>query len=348
MRRLLKHQKKKDMKVLSLFDGMSCGQIALNRLGIEYDTYYASEIDKYAIQVAKKNYPNMIHIGDVTKIKADDFGDEQIDLLLGGSPCQGFSFAGHQLNFEDPRSKLFFEYVRLLKELKPKYFLLENVKMKKESRDVISKYLGVEPIEINSALVSAQKRSRLYWTNIPNVGQPKDKGLVIKDILQESVDSKYILSQKIQDRIQITREDVISNPSIGTTKPEFRTIGQRDVVYGHNQKMGCLVATDYKQPKQIITKPIRLGHLNKGGQGDRIYSTDGKGVCLSANGGGRGAKMGMYMDNLQVRKLTPVECERLQTVPDNYTDGVSDTQRYKMLGNGWTIDVITHILKNIL
>jgi DNA-cytosine methyltransferase len=345
VRRLLKHQKKKDMKVLSLFDGMSCGQIALNRLGIEYDTYYASEIDKYAMQVAKKNYPNTIHIGDVTKVKAEDVGD--IDLLLGGSPCQGFSFAGNRLNFEDPRSKLFFEYVRLLNELKPKYFLLENVKMKKESRDVISKYLGVEPIEINSALVSAQKRSRLYWTNIPNVGQPKDKGLVIKDILQESVDSKYILSQKIQDRIQITREDVIGNPNIGTTKPEFRTIGQRDVVYGHNQKMGCLVATDYKQPKQIINKPIRLGHLNKGGQGDRIYSTDGKGVCLSANGGGRGAKTGLYKDNLQVRKLTPVECERLQTVPDNYTDGVSDTQRYKMLGNGWTIDVITHILKNI-
>ena len=174
------------MKVLSLFDGMSCGQIALNRLGIEYDTYYASEIDKWAIQVAKANYPNMIHIGDVTKIQASDFGDEKIDLIMAGSPCQGFSFAGKQLNFNDSRSKLFFEFVRLVKELKPKYFLLENVNMKKEYKDIITEQMGVEPIDINSSLLSGQNRRRLYWTNIPNITIPKDKGVNIKDILLSS------------------------------------------------------------------------------------------------------------------------------------------------------------------
>jgi len=164
------------MNVLSVFDGMSCGQIALNKLNIKYDKYYASEIDKYAIQQTKKNYPNTIHLGNVTKIKGSDL--PQIDLLMGGSPCQGFSFAGKQLNFDDPRSALFFEFVRLLKETNPKYFLLENVRMKKEYQDVITEHLSVEPIMINSALVSAQNRVRLYWTNIPNITQPEDKGIV--------------------------------------------------------------------------------------------------------------------------------------------------------------------------
>ena len=158
------------MNVLSLFDGMSCGQIALDQLGIKVDNYYAAEIDKYAIQVAKANYPNTVHLGDVRDVSG--LGLPQIDLLIGGSPCQGFSFAGKQLNFDDPRSQLFFEYVRLLDVLKPKYFLLENVKMKKESEQVITDMLGVEPIEINSNLVSAQNRRRLYWTNIPNVTVP--------------------------------------------------------------------------------------------------------------------------------------------------------------------------------
>ena len=171
------------MNVLSLFDGMSCGQLALNRLGIEYDTYYASEIDKYAIKVTQANFPDTIQVGDVTQVKADDFKGVKIDLILAGSPCQGFSKAGKQLNFDDPRSKLFFEFIRLVKELQPKYFLLENVNMKKESRDIITKYTGVEPIDINSSLLSAQNRRRLYWTNIPNVTQPEDKGIVLKDIL---------------------------------------------------------------------------------------------------------------------------------------------------------------------
>jgi DNA (cytosine-5)-methyltransferase 3A len=176
------------MNVLSLFDGMSCGQIALDQLGIKVDNYYAAEIDKYAIEIAKKNYPNTIHLGDVTKIKGEDL--PQIDLLIGGSPCQGFSFAGKQLNFDDPRSALFFEYVRLLKECKPKYFLLENVRMKQEYEDVISNYLGASPIKINSSLVSAQNRVRLYWSNIPNITQPKDRGIRLIDIFESDVDEK--------------------------------------------------------------------------------------------------------------------------------------------------------------
>lgn len=259
------------MNVLSLFDGMSCGRIALERAGVPVTNYFASEVDKYAIAVSKQNYPDIKHIGDVTQVRASDL--PQIDLLIGGSPCQGFSFAGKQLNFDDPRSKLFFEFVRLLKETKPKYFLLENVRMKKEFQDIISQHLGVEPIKINSSLVSAQNRVRLYWTNIPNVTQPDDKGIVLKDIIES----------------------------------------------GHvdRDKSHCLDANYYKggNLKSYFEKHRR----------QLVFSDDG----------------------LTYRKLTPVECERLQTVPEGYTEGVSNTQRYKMLGNGWTVDVISHILKNI-
>lgn len=303
------------MNVLSLFDGMSCGQIALDQLGIKVDNYYAAEIDKYAIEIAKKNYPNTIHLGDVTKIKGSDL--PKIDLLIGGSPCQGFSFSGKQLNFDDPRSALFFEFVRLLKETNPKYFLLENVRMKKEYQNVITEHLGVEPIMINSALVSAQNRVRLYWTNIPNITQPKDRGIVLKDILENGIgwtDKSYCLTARYQGA-------VIWN------------------------------SLERKQ-RSMVFKPLRLGHLNQGGQGDRVYSVYNKSVCLSALGGGRGAKTGLYKVDLPngdytVRKLTPLECERLQIVPDGYTEGVSNTQRYKMLGNGWTVEVIKHIFKNM-
>jgi len=180
------------INVLSLFDGMSCGRIALERAGIKVENYFASEIDKYAIQVAKHNYPNTKHIGSVVDVKGSDL--PQIDLLIGGSPCQGFSFAGKQLNFDDPRSKLFFEFVRLKNECNPTYFLLENVKMKKEYQDVITEHLGVEPIEINSNLLSAQNRKRIYWTNIPGVSIPNDKGILLKDIVHENADNH--LSEK--------------------------------------------------------------------------------------------------------------------------------------------------------
>lgn len=182
------------MKILSLFDGMACGYEALQRAWIAIDKYYASEIDKYAIQIAQKNHPDIIQIWDVTQIKWEDYQD--IDLIIGWSPCQWFSMAWKMLNFNDPRSKLFFEFVRLVKEIKPKYFLLENVKMKKEFQEVITEYLGVEPIEINSALLSAQNRKRLYWTNIKWITQPEDKGIFLKHILESEVDEKYYLSDK--------------------------------------------------------------------------------------------------------------------------------------------------------
>ena len=179
-----KEEVKKIGNVLSLFDGMSCGQIALNKLGIQYENFYSSEIDKHPMKVTQHNFPNTIQIGDVTQIKGENL--PKIDLLIGGSPCQGFSFSGKGLNFEDPRSKLFFEFVRLVKETNPRYFLLENVKMKKEYEQVITDYLGVEPIEINSSLVSAQNRVRLYWTNIPNIQQPEDRGIGLTDILEDN------------------------------------------------------------------------------------------------------------------------------------------------------------------
>ena len=198
------------MNVLSLFDGMSCGQIALDKLGLKVDKYFASEIDKYAIKVAKANYPDTIHLGDVRDVKASDL--PEIDLLIGGSPCQGFSFAGKHLNFDDPRSALFFEYVRLLKELKPKYFLLENVRMKQESQDIISECLGVQPVAVNSNLVSAQNRYRLYWTNI-HFDIPSDKGIVLKDIL-EDIDANYFKGGNLKSYFEKHRRQLVFSKNV--------------------------------------------------------------------------------------------------------------------------------------
>jgi len=354
------------MNTLSLFDGMSCGQIALDQLGIKVDNYYAAEIDKYAIEIAKKNYPNTIHLGDVTKIKGSDL--PKIDLLIGGSPCQGFSFAGKQLNFDDPRSALFFEFVRLLKECKPKYFLLENVRMKKEYQDIISEHLGVEPIMINSALVSAQNRVRLYWTNIPNITQPEDKKIVLKDVLKN--EPEYELSDAKIDR-------VLNSPR---GKGYFY---EPDV----HDKIGTVIAGYHKEPTDgsyVATKPIQVGTADDIKGYDcikRVYSPEGKSPTLTTMEGGhrqpkvvilqkpRGNNKGGYRaingktptltsnsweqnnfvtDKTYYRKLTPLECERLQTVPDGYTEGVSNTQRYKMLGNGWTVEVIKHILREMI
>ena len=294
------------MNVLSLFDGMSCGQIALERAGIPVDNYFASEINKYAMQVTQTNYPNTIQLGDVTKVVASKL--PKIDLLIGGSPCQGFSFAGKQLNFEDPRSMLFFEYVRLLEELKPKHFLLENVKMKKEFQDVITNLVGVEPIEINSALVSAQNRKRLYWTNLPIQFPIADRKIYLKDILENG----SVIADKSQTILSTMWKE--NAKSMVTRK-----------------KKGLLV---------------KLGEIGAGGQGNRVYSIEGKGICMSANSGGMAGSGNMLIQTGdRVRKLSPVECERLQTIPDSYTEGISKTQRYKMLGNGWTVDVIAHIFK---
>ena len=279
------------MNVLSLFDGMSCGHIALDRLGIKVDKYYSAEIDKYAMKVTDRNYPDTIQLGDVNKIYGKDL--PKIDLLLGGSPCQGFSYAGKQLNFNDPRSALFFEFVRLLKECKPKYFLLENVRMKKEYQDVISEHLGVKPIFINSSLVSAQNRERLYWTNIRVMSIPDNKHIVLTDILEADA-----------------TEPMLSN------------------VYGGFKE---------KNPRVHYEKSVTIRTASGGGHIPSVKLKKGAATKDSV----------VAYSKEEYRKLTPLECERLQTVPEGYTEGVSITQRYKMLGNGWTVDVIVHLLKNI-
>lgn len=376
------------MNVLSLFDGMSCGQIALQKLGIKVDRYFASEIDKYAIQIAKKNFPNTIHLGDVRDVMwPETFEGCKIDLLMGGSPCQGFSFAGKRLNFEDPRSKLFFEFVRLLKECKPKYFLLENVKMKQQSQDIISEMLGVKPILINSSLVSAQNRQRLYWTNIPFLFMPADRGILMRDILEDAPQDFTTMSKNFIERNKDARclvseeKDKASNLSA----MEYVKNGRQGDYIRCDSKTG---RPDFKE-RNARTGLKLVGHAANIKGHDilkRVYHPDGKAPTLTTMGGGHrepkvlcGAFRGRYnsdgstsqrleiqesgrsnslttvqKDNVVVdvqektwRKLTPLECERLQTVPDKYTEGVSNTQRYKMLGNGWTVDVVAHILKNM-
>ena len=563
------------MKVLSLFDGMSCGQIALSKLGFKVDKYYASEIDKYAIEITQKNFPNTIQLGDVCQLDPKDFMD--VDLIQAGSPCQGFSFAGAQLAFDDPRSALFFEFIRLLKEIGPKYFLLENVRMKKEFLEVITdqvsscytaddvddEYVDMfgnvrfEPHFINSSLLSAQSRQRYYWTNIPNIKQPKDKGIVLRDILEtepksitkmsdkfvkRNGDKNCMIDQNREKAHNLSAEEYVKNGRQGNYlacddegkpvyKPVKKTERNRKHLRQPNEKSLCMTATMYKgagnngmtlvptKPKQVglLVEKVRvrkhevdveslqnclLDALKKSGKskkqvaGDlndkfstvehyfrkvgsesfsipseehwpqlkdildittdtfdksimefevkdgvyessqRVYSEDGKsptitsvgadkiietkpkqvGIAVDVNGhdilkrvyspegksptittmgGGHrepkvvtgGAmraksknKDGKHVewketkpqqmlelrkdeksnsistvskdslvveDEMHWRKLTPLECERLQTVPDGYTEGVSNTQRYRMLGNGWTVDVIAHIYKNM-
>lgn len=279
--------------VLSLFDGMSCGQIALNKLGIKYDNYYASEIDEPAILVTQHNYPNTIQMGSITELQSSQL--PKIDLLFGGSPCQSFSNAGNGTGF-DGKSGLFYDFVRLLKECKPTYFLLENVKMKKEWQNIISEELGVQPIKINSNLVSAQNRERLYWTNIPVVGLPDDRHIYIEDILDTNFDSKYWLKER--------------NTELLSKKVDIE--GAPDIC--------CIDVYNKKFKKDRKSPTLTLPHHNS----LRLLQ-DGK-----------------------FRKLTPNECERLQTVPVDYTNtGIADIHRYSMLGNGWTVDVIAFIFSFI-
>lgn len=288
------------MNVISLFDGMSCGRVALERAGFEVDRYVASEIDKYAIAVSKDNYPDIEQIGDVQNTSRSDF-PSHVDLLLGGSPCQGFSYAGKQLNFDDPRSRLFFEYVRVLKETNPTYFLLENVNMKKEWADVITDHLGVEPININSSLVSAQHRRRVYWTNIPNVSQPEDRGIKFNDILEPLTLVREGLNVS---PVQLERITHLEDLREGGCKIAFRDRSQ------NCDKAVCVVARDHKGI------PGREHH-------------------------------NAAMQDGVLRRLSPVEYERLQTLPDRYTKAVSETQRVKMIGNAWTVDVIAHIMSGM-
>jgi DNA (cytosine-5)-methyltransferase 3A len=309
-----KEEAKKIGNVLSLFDGMSCGQIALNKLGIEYEGFYSSEIDKHAMKVTQHNFPNTIQIGDVTQLKGENL--PKIDLLIGGSPCQGFSFSGKGLNFEDPRSKLFFEFVRLIKETKPRYFLLENVKMKKEYEQVITEYLGVEPIEINSSLVSAQNRVRLYWTNIPNIQQPEDRGVGLTDILE---DDDKINPGAIRGR-QLNKATILGR--------RLNEEGKRE---DYNMKIPITQCLE-----------VRATNTNK----SNCLTTVAKDNVLTTMPIGRHPDA--FNKKLPFRYYTSKEYCRLQTVPDDYFDGVaSENQIRKMIGNGWTVDVIAHIFKNM-
>lgn len=309
-----KEEVKKIGNVLSLFDGMSCGQIALNKLGIQYENFYSSEIDKHAMKVTQHNFPNTIQIGDVTQLKGENL--PKIDLLIGGSPCQGFSFSGKGLNFEDPRSKLFFEFVRLIKETKPRYFLLENVKMKKEYEQVITEYLGVEPIEINSSLVSAQNRVRLYWTNIPNIQQPEDRGVGLTDILE---DDDKINPGAIRGR-QLNKATILGR--------RLNEEGKRE---DYNMKIPITQCLE-----------VRATNTNK----SNCLTTVAKDNVLTTMPIGRHPDA--FNQKLPFRYYTSKEYCRLQTVPDDYFDGVaSENQIRKMIGNGWTVDVIAHIFKNM-
>lgn len=383
------------MKVLSLFDGISCGKVALERAGIEVDQYYASEIDEGAIAISKERHPDIIHLGSVTDWKNWDIDFSEIDLLIGGSPCQGFSICGKQLNFDDPRSKLFFEYVDILNEIKKANpnvkFLLENVKMKKEYENVITEYMGVEPIAIDSALVSAQRRKRLYWTNIEGVLQPEDKGIMLKDIVHENVDLDTAMSKSWCKWFSERMDKLLEKSFVAINSEKAVTMTARQYAnwqgnFVFEALWGYVVPfNDSLHILDSVSKSGRLLYFNSGGQGDRVYSADGKGVTLCGEGGGRGAKMGCYLigdvefndfgdarlsdgqwfyglTNVSrkpvlvkgyIRKLTPIECERLQTLPDGYTQAmfkgkpISDAKRYKALGNGWTVDVIAHILRNL-
>ena len=364
------------MNVLSLFDGMSCGMLALQRAGIEVTNYFASEIDKYSQIISQKNFPQIIRLGDVTKVFAKDL--PKIDLIIGGSPCQGFSMAGKMLGHEDPRSKLFWEFKRLVDECKPKYFLLENVRMKKQDEQIITDAMGVKPLMINSALVSAQNRKRLYWTNInadvcdlfgtlqSHIPQPEDKHLFLKDIIGPEVDAKYYLTKKQIDSLlkQTDKHNGRGNGFAFEPKGIDNKANTITDVMGHRVTDNYLYC-DYRTDEGLrIRQNGRTGTIqararedcygvgmvinSKCYQGDRQVTLQEKAFCLSAQGANNGGGAGQLLNaNFTIRRLTPIECERLQTVPDNYTAGVSETQRYKMLGNGWTVDVIAHILSYI-
>lgn len=322
----------KEYTVLSLFDGISCGRVALERADIPVKSYYASEIDKHAIVVSKDNWKDIVHIGDVTKVRYKDgvlhtesgeYVVGKIDLLLAGSPCQGFSMAGKQLAFDDPRSSLYFVFERILKEVKEHNpdvkFLLENVKMKQEYKDVITQRLGVAPFAINSNLVSAQNRYRLYWTNIGEISQPTDKGIFLKDVLLD-VDKKYFIKA---GRLKWLKE--------------FGEMKEKGGYVAFNPTKAKYL-TVRGEPSWNCTYILQWPHgTNKGG----YRAEDGKTPALTCSSW---ESNNLLLTKGLVRKLSPEECETLQTLPHGYTKAVSDSQRYKDLGNGWTVDVIAHIL----
>jgi DNA (cytosine-5)-methyltransferase 3A len=390
------------MIVLSLFDGISCARVALDRAGIKVNKYYASEVDKNAIKVSQKNYSDIVQLGDVREITTLP---EPIDLLIGGSPCQDLSIAKKdRKGLEGDRSGLFWEYVRILRDIKPTWFILENVaSMPKADRDIITREMGVEPVMINASLVSAQCRKRLFWTNIPNVTQPVDRGILLKDILQPDadVDPSMIVQKELHTTAQTGRNSTKKLGYVGDHDHQAKRF------YDDEGKLPALNA--------VCNSLVKLGHIgNSDAQANRVYDSEGKSVTLSANGGGLGAKTGLYTTGTRIRKLTPIECERqvgivpeatkqgyaivhegqsvdfsfpnsktrrgrvgdkaknlmtqstigvftqgrirkltpiecerLQSLPDNYTEGVAKTHRYKCLGNAFNVEVVAHILNGL-
>ena len=322
------------MNILSLYDGISGAMIALRRAGIVVDNYYASEIDKYAEAVSKYHFPEIKRLGDVTKIQGKEL--PKIDLIIGGFPCQSYSLAGKRLNFDDPRGKLLFEAVRLIKECQPKYFILENVKMKKEIRDAISTLIGVGHIEINSSLLSAQQRKRNYWCNF-FVEQPEDKGILLRDI---------ILSD--------ASEPILHNIYGGFKESKPRTFGDKSPTIRTSAGGGhipSLILTN--KALQYMDRKVRDGRTHWDFKHHSDVKED-KSNCVVANFY-KGIPYNVLITEKCIRYFDPIEIERLQTLPDNYTQygifdnqvkKISNTQRYKMIGNGFTVDVISHIIKN--
>lgn len=330
---------KNGIRVLSLFDGISCGQEALRKAGITVSEYYACEIDKHAIAITKHNFPNTIHLGNVFDVDFSSLGE--FDLVMGGFPCTNIAICkrDREVNLEGVTGDLFQRLVDAIKETKAKYFLVENnFSIHKDVKKAVDEALGVEHIMIDSALLSAQRRRRCYWHNIPNVEQPQDKGILLKDILELEVDSKYFV-----------------NPA---SIPKYATNGKpKGFCVDKSKTLTASMHKGYGNDGCTVLSPIRVRQYGKGGQGQRIYSLEGKSVNLTANGGGKGAKTGLYeIDYNNIRRLTPLEAERLQTLSDYFTKygvydtikkEVSDTQRLKAIGNGWTVDVIAHILKEM-
>lgn len=314
------------MNVLSLFDGISCGMIALERANIKVDNYYSSEIEKSAIDISKKNYPNIIRMGDITKINKETLNNlPKIDLILAGSPCQGFSRNGNMLNFEHEQSKLFFDFIKILNWIRDNNnrdvkFLLENVEMKKEWKDIITSYVKVTPLDINSKLVSAQNRPRTYWTNIPNASIPEDKNINLYDILE--LDHQYDL---------IDYQGIKIDSSFNKKEINLINIVNKEVRISQATKQGYIIAEDGDGINlSFPTSKTRRGRVVK----KKSNTLDKQcNICVYYNG--------------ILRKLSLVELERLQTLPDGYTEGVSDNKRKNAIGNGWTVDVITYLLKGL-
>lgn len=314
------------MNVLSLFDGISCGMIALERANIKVDNYYSSEIEKSAIDISKKNYPNIIRMGDITKINKETLSNlPKIDLILAGSPCQGFSRNGNMLNFEHEQSKLFFDFIKILNWIRDNNnmdvkFLLENVEMKKEWKDIITSYVKVAPLDINSKLVSAQNRPRTYWTNIPNASIPEDKNINLYDILE--LDHQYDL---------IDYQGIKIDSSFNKKEINLINIVNKEVRISQATKQGYIIAEDGDGINlSFPTSKTRRGRVVK----KKSNTLDKQcNICVYYNG--------------ILRKLSLVELERLQTLPDGYTEGVSDNKRKNAIGNGWTVDAITYLLKGL-